>query len=683
MPDTHWSEGRRSSYSGHGQGGGGTLGLSSTQALRGVPPPTRPQLFGELPPTIRSFPEVQPLMEQEASDRGSSWAWALGSLLPLGRLGGGAGHQEAVRGRRGSHSNGGGKGSWLTSAADLLPDFGDQWWQNPRVIAFCLLVAAIATLLVALSQPQAPRPGGPQPQLPLPGPSFGPGGTSIRWLVCQAPGQCERPRLERWSVSPQALASQVTDFSTIPSIQPEAYKPVADRWAQAPPYFRGTPVTLAGIADFVRALLSSDPFGLGDEVPFVDLRPPGEGKVVVISQRQLAFLVANALMGNTVPAGNGLLALLQRCSAKGTTGFLYSLLSFLAVLSTELGPGEQGRMLIGATPRAMDDGWRQRLTSSTLQTPTICVQQPGGGTDCGLPDFMSGGTSHQALTDIAGGVVGGGAQLCDIADSQDESVVQFYSEVLAFSFFASADPSMLPVPFALLGARRYLRDITGESAPGAKCGSVSAQNWLNEEIPTETVVAKVHGTDMMMSATAFVAVASACTACIAGDSCSLGDSMNNQCDLQRRHLDDDLGRWYQAYEPTMYDTSVQEAFRSVIKRIGTGPWGAGVWYGDSQQYFLAVWLATSLLSGTSLDYYAYDHFCENPGNQCFILGSGGCESCITKSGVAGQVDAAFCGQTGYQDMVQRFQNMPAQALYAALKTVGPPPKQVFDYLATA
>merc|ERR1712190_428726 len=114
-------------------------------------------------------------------------------------------------------------------------------------------------------------------------------------------------------------------------------------------------------------------------------------------------------------------------------------------------------------------------------------------TDCGLEDFMSGGTPSQALTDIAGGVVGGGALLCDVADSQDESLVQFYSEVLAFAFFTSTKnnpsdtaSSMLPVPFALLGARRYLRDITGQSSNSGTCGQIVQKDWLNEEIVRST-----------------------------------------------------------------------------------------------------------------------------------------------------------------------------------------------------
>merc|ERR1712190_522891 len=123
-------------------------------------------------------------------------------------------------------------------------------------------------------------------------------------------------------------------------------------------------------------------------------------------------------------------------------------------------------MLVAVTPKGVDmQSWRQKLNQHRLTPPTLCLRQ-GQGTECGLADFMSGGTPFQALTDIAGGVVGGGALLCGIADSQDESLVQFYSEVLAFAFFASSAGAhqMLPVPFTLLGARRYLRDLSGESS---------------------------------------------------------------------------------------------------------------------------------------------------------------------------------------------------------------------------
>merc|ERR1740138_458473 len=143
--------------------------------------------------------------------------------------------------------------------------------------------------------------------------------------------------------------------------------------------------------------------------------------------------------------------------------------------------------------------------------------------------------------------------------------------------------------------------------------------------------------------------------------------MNNNCSTQRHHFDADVSLWYQAYEPSMYLPVVQQAFRGVVKRAGTGPWGAGVWYGDSQQYFLAVWLATSLLGGVALDYYIYDHFCENPGNQCFVLGAERCKACITRSGVAGGLlHESRCGSVGVQSVISRFQGRRTKELYDKL-----------------
>ncbi len=34
--------------------------------------------------------------------------------------------------------------------------------------------------------------------------------------------------------------------------------------------------------------------------------------------------------------------------------------------------------------------------------------------------------------------------------------------------------------------------------------------------------------------------------------------------------------------------TAHQAYSAVVSRIGTGPWGAGVWYGDSQHSFLTV-----------------------------------------------------------------------------------------------
>jgi hypothetical protein len=442
----------------------------------------------------------------------------------------------------------------------------------------------------------------------------------------------------------------------------------------------------------MRQLLASDPFGTRDMVPWMDFGGHGEGKVAVVTQRQLAFLVANVLMGNSISTekGDGLSAALQRCSAKTPvpSSFIFSLLSLLAVLSQELAPGQQGASLVAASPKALDKTrWKNVLKNnslSNLAAPTLCVDG-FGAQPCGIADFMSGGTPFQAMTDIAGAFVGGGAELCEVANSQDESAVQFYSEALAFAFFVGSS-GMLPVPWTLLGARRYLRDFGGESGVGppffASCGKISETDWLNEDIHSSTVNATLYSRELTLHASAFVAVASACSGCIAGDTCSHKDLLNHNCNAQRQHLDEDVARWLQAYDPSMYNPVVEVAFRRTIRRIGTGPWGAGVWWGDSQQYFLTVWLATNLLSGgpTALDYYVYDHFCENPSNQCFVLGDRGCRECVANGQPGTGVDASRCGRGSLHDIVSRFAGKPPRVLYEALAAIGAPPSQVFDLL---
>jgi len=346
------------------------------------------------------------------------------------------------------------------------------------------------------------------------------------------------------------------------------------------------------------------------------------------------------------------------------------------VLSQELPAGAQGTSLVAATPRAKDESWRDRLLNSTMVAPRLCLP---GGEPC--EDFLSGGTTFQAVTDIAGGNVGGGAELCDLANSEDESAVQFYSEALAFSFFTSA--GMLPVPWTLLGARRYLSKFSGESSTGppyfSSCGRLRKRDWLNENIMTRGVEVQIGGMTTSLAPIAFVAVASVCSGCTS--TCEHGDLVNNNCDGQRRHLDEDLSLWYQAFEPSMYASLLQPALRKLVRRVGTGPWGAGVWWGDSQQYFLAVWLATTLLAGRSLDYYVYDHFCENPGNQCFVLGAEGCAACVAQAAQPGLLQASRCGSQSLKDMVSTFAGRTAAELHTALSQVGSPPSQVFDLLA--
>lgn len=512
--------------------------------------------------------------------------------------------------------------------------------------------------------------------------------------MCPGRNDCPHNGWQQWEKEPQSLA-EVAKKTGLPWgkwLLEDARTSVESQWKQRPPRFKGKQVKLEDIAGFVVELLSTNAFDSGPRIPWIDFTAPGDGKVVAITQRQLAYLVANALMGNTISGKDGLSAALVRCSAKrpAPQGYLFSLLSFLAVLSQELTNGSQGRTLIAATPGGPSDAWKDKLADTKMSAPSMCASEAGGA-NCGLADFMSGGTEFQAVTDMAGEVVGGGAELCDLATSQDESLVQFYSEALAFSFFAG-NGGRLPVPWTLLGARRYLRDLSGQSGAGAPyyglCGGIRFTDWLNEDIvQAEVEVPLDRNLRERVHSYAFVAVGSKCSGCMG---CKVDDAVQNKCPEQRNHVDADINLWYQAYEPTMYNPWVQAAFRLVIRRIGTGPWGAGVWYGDSQQYFLAAWLGTALLNKNDikLDYYVYSKFCENPGNQCYVLGDKGCQACLANSsGNQYPVPASRCGKQSAQDMVFKFGGGAAMSLYQQLGIQAAPTiiasvdYQVFDLLA--
>lgn len=706
--------------------------------------------------------------------------------------------------------------------------------------------------------------------------------------MCLGPELCDDPALRRWEISPLELAERVHGLTSLPGAYGPTFSEVAKHWDAYPPRFRGRAVHLSDIAAFMAQLLASDPFGTGDKVPYIGLGIASAEKVIAITQRQLAFIVANVLMNNSLVGGDGLSAALKKCtfpptttttitttettttvstrttntastasttrtmtgtdriglrveivSASGlrrpsrvlgqppkpfcvcemptpvgramrvrtqvkwgtldpewraegeieefspgdflvctvydevpegkpvvmggtaisgtlvlpegidkelhlqatpngvnstlrlrltpvrrsrsrsgstaesldstlhnkqseadrvsrrlkstgarNTGIVYSLLSFLAVLSRELRPHGQGSVLVAAVPRAADESWRHRLKARTLRKPELCVNVSENGSSCKLYDFMAGGTYYQALTDIAGGVVGGGAELCSIANSQDESLVQFYSEVLALAFFVSPG-HFVPTPATFLGVRRYLSEIEGETSAGApyfaNCGRILARDWLNQQLPRKTVDVDLKGLNFAVVASAFVAVRSSSSearALVSGK-CTERDLVNNNCDGQRRHLDRDISLWYQAFEPTMYNKAVQGALRTVVRRIGTGPWGAGLWHGDSQQYFLAVWLATSLLgpsrAGYDLDYYVYDRFCENAGNQCFLLGKAGCKECTARAGQLNPLlSRSMCGKENLWYVSQRMSGKPAKKLYHILRKASSPPGQIFD-----
>ena len=210
------------------------------------------------------------------------------------------------------------------------------------------------------------------------GPSF---------LMCPEAGRCGEPRQAYWVRDPADLAGRIEVaaqaelavreaggradaggffLALLPERFRTAFEEAVENWQEESPEVAGAAVTLADVAEFMKGLLRTNPFSSGDAGPAANYRQPwvdlaaGRGAVVAVTQRHLAFVAANVLMGNGLedslgePLADGLSAALAGCAARaeGSPGFVYGLLSFLAVLSKELSaPGAHGSFLVAATPR--------------------------------------------------------------------------------------------------------------------------------------------------------------------------------------------------------------------------------------------------------------------------------------------------------------------------------------------
>lgn len=169
--------------------------------------------------------------------------------------------------------------------------------------------------------------------------------------------------------------------------------------------------------------------------------------------------------------------------------------------------------------------------------------------------------------------------------------------------------------------------------------------------------------------------------------------------------------WYRSVALSSYDPQVQPVLQTVVKSVGTGPWLAGLWWGDSQLGLLASWLGHAIAASTwggalPLDYYVYSAFTENPGNQCFVHSARNCQACLAhceakplpaksfwlpssaimspgkNSCAAG---AADCGSRGLEEIVAAYSSQTAGSLWRAVEaalasTHGDTSRTVFDLL---
>lgn len=511
----------------------------------------------------------------------------------------------------------------------------------------------------------------------------------------------------QWKVDPKDLSVLLTDlepntWSHITSftgggINTQSFNAIYAAWSKNPVHLDGKSITMEDLANFGRTLLSSNPFGAdgGNKyVPHFMLteKPPS---YVALTQRQLAFITFNTVLGNVLNVpneackelsiGTGLgceVAFCQkRAYAKSDLQQGAVLFALLAVYSHELTVGNDGSTIIAAQPTfsitgtdAIYNRFITALNRTKSMSPlTICdyrlgVKRTIGSTPstiegCGNgQDFMAQSTISELLTDLTGTQIGGGGRLCGSANSQDETLMMFYPEIIPFSFFGKG---LLVQPVIFLGTRRLVNTVQGQSYNGGACGevagwprSLNTSGLINQKLsPSTAVTSTLAGNDIKIQPYAFGGYMSA-EASIAG--CESGSFMWNQCPGQRdpKNFKENVAWWFNAFDFQAYLTDISEVFQATVRRVGTGPWGSGLWWGDSQLMFLAAWLGTTAASSQwekqlATNYYIYDSFCENPANQCLVLGVD-CPVCLNASWFHNVMRyQQGCGQASIYDVTEK------------------------------
>ena len=152
--------------------------------------------------------------------------------------------------------------------------------------------------------------------------------------------------------------------------------------------------------------------------------------------------------------------------------------------------------------------------------------------------------------------------------------------------------------------------------------------------------------------------------------------------------------WYTALALGSYHADVRGALARLVTSVGTGPWLAGLWWGDSQLALLATWIGHAIAQPTwakplPLDYYLYSTFTENPANQCFVLGRAACAACLRRCETHPLPPSAYwlpdwallrqggakacagfegdCGDVGLQQLLSRHATRSAGALWASVE----------------
>ena len=506
------------------------------------------------------------------------------------------------------------------------------------------------------------------------------------------------------------------------------------------------PLTHAALVAWVdRELLNGqDPFAAhGGRVPVpwpAEAEETGDqleaGAWVGYSRRQLCYIVAKSMVdSNTSEYDNGLRRLLGKRPARAKctprTGDLgRSLVDLLAACASDPGlrDGGHGPMVLVAKAAAPPPmvSLRSAADGSPLRgVARFCAYEVGTATDvvasggvdavpsagCAPPsnfapgrDFMTGGASRlggQAIHDISAAFVGGHVGTCALGGGQDERLMVYMPEVAALAFFLSAAPDrpQLRAPVWVLGARMLMTGLDGQGRFDDQLRPDRAAA-LTSDLQTVSVGAARYQVSASRPFLAFMSPAQGFLGTPESEhGADVRLARRNRHVLQRSveagswfGFERQVRAWYTGVAAASYHADVQGALRALVRSVGSGPWGAGLGWGDSQVSLLAAWIGQALAAQTDgrrlpLDVYLYATFTENPGNQCLLLPEAQCRECVrrcadaplppsaywlppwalTRNGSASSC-AAFeedCGARGFDDVVRAYGALSAADLWAA------------------
>eukprot|EP00930_Biecheleria_cincta_P043040 TRINITY_DN29598_c0_g1_i1.p1 TRINITY_DN29598_c0_g1~~TRINITY_DN29598_c0_g1_i1.p1 ORF type:complete len:661 (+),score=104.59 TRINITY_DN29598_c0_g1_i1:178-2160(+) len=452
--------------------------------------------------------------------------------------------------------------------------------------------------------------------------------------------------------------------------------------------------TASSVSAYTRELLTGpSPFGGSRGTVKIPAGGPGTsdqlkwGEYVAYTRRQVCYIAANIVAGSTAcDYDSGLTKLIppNKCqSSIHKSGFNRALIGLLAACSVDptMAGGAQGPLLVVAKSTAELDKApdfsseaARRTSMRDAELRTCRFRDAVGSQHDTLPglnktpssachvetstDFMreTNSMQGQVVVDITAAWIGGyilAAGGCgDFNGGQDERLMTFMPEVMVLSFFMSQTASpvdsagvSLLIPAYIIGARKVFAGLDGTSRDAGPDFNAGRPH-INAAMPmtSDLVSVQVNGV----------------TRNISGMSPFLGFQSINQnsglgkdvppARLNRNPLQvlttgeysfaNQIKAFYNAVSLSSWHPDVRGMLETMVVSIGTGPWGSGVWWGNSQLFFIVMWMGHALAAQTwgknlPLDYYIYSSFTENPSNQCLVHSREDCESCLRACDNAG------------------------------------------------